>query len=186
MIAKPWRERLIYLAMSLFVAWHTIAIFTAPLPDNALSKALRSVWNPYLNYLRQDSTWSFFAPNIGKQGRIRFIFEDADGVEHLVVPTLDMNPFHPSYRWFRYVYHVVFVENADLFDGAKTIALLCRRYAALRPVFVTVMLYQEEVDLWPEHHLNGSDPLDVEFASTHLLRQEPCPNGSTASASGPP
>ena len=44
MTAKVWRERVIYTAMSLFVAWHTLAMIVAPAPgESDLMRGLRIV-----------------------------------------------------------------------------------------------------------------------------------------------
>ncbi len=57
MTAKVWRERMIYAAMSLFVAWHTLAMIVAPAPgESDLIKGLRIVLDPYLHFLRLDNS----------------------------------------------------------------------------------------------------------------------------------
>ena len=176
--AKQWRERLIYLGMSLFVAWHTIAMLLGPMPDSLISRRLRILWGPYLTLFRLDSSWSFFAPEIGKHSQFRYAIHDADGKEYVFVPANDLNPFHPRYRWFNLVYRGVFMENPELFGDAP-IALLCRKHASLHPISVTLFQVQEERDFWPEDQLDGKHPLDPEFATEYRLRSEACPDEST-------
>ena len=63
MTAKVWRERVTYTAMSLFVAWHTLAMVVAPAPSTSdLIKGLRIVLDPYLHFFKLDNEWGFFAP----------------------------------------------------------------------------------------------------------------------------
>ena len=53
MTAKVWCERVTYTAVSLFVAWHTIAMVVAPAPSTSdLIKGLRMVFDPYLERQR--------------------------------------------------------------------------------------------------------------------------------------
>src|SRR5947209_12412850 len=66
--AAVWRQRLTYLAMSLFVGWHTLAIFVSPTPTaSGMVQSLRSLVQPYISFFRLDNQWSFFAPNVGRQ-----------------------------------------------------------------------------------------------------------------------
>src|SRR2546426_9462378 len=104
MISKQWRERLTYLAMSVFVAWHTVAMVLGPPPDSPLSRSLRAWWEPYLTFFRLESSWTFFAPEIGKHGQFRYVVEDADGNEHSFIPANELNRFHPKQWWFTFVY----------------------------------------------------------------------------------
>ena len=90
-IAKQWRERLIYLAMSLFVTWHSIGMLLGPMPDSVISRWFRTLWQPYLILFKLESSWSFFAPEIGKHSQIRYIIKDADGMEHIFVPANELN-----------------------------------------------------------------------------------------------
>jgi len=56
MMAKLWRQRLTYLAMSVFVVWQTLAMVVAPAPGSSdLAKGLRTVLDPYLHFLRLDN-----------------------------------------------------------------------------------------------------------------------------------
>jgi hypothetical protein len=174
MIAKQWRKRLNYLAISLFVVWHTIAMVVGPSPDSVISRSFRALWAPYLTYFRLESSWSFFAPEIGLQSQIRYVIEDADGNEHTFVPTIALNQFHPKYRWFKLVYEGVFIEHSEIF-GEAPVALLCRKHASLRPVSITVFQVQQERDFWPEDQLSGKHPLDPEFATMYRLQAAACP-----------
>ena len=80
MISKPLRERLTYTAMSVFLAWHTVAMVLAPAPDNSvIAIALRPLFQPYLSLLRQDNRWDFFAPTVETGTELRYTLEDAAG-----------------------------------------------------------------------------------------------------------
>ncbi len=61
MMAKVWRERVAYAAMSLFVAWHTLAMIVAPAPDTSdLIRGLRVVFEPYLDFFGTRQRVEFF------------------------------------------------------------------------------------------------------------------------------
>ena len=181
-VAKQWRERLIYLAMSLFLAWHTIAMVLGPMPDSEISRSLRVLWQPYLILFRLESTWSFFAPEIGKHFQFRYVIGGADGKKYTFVPANDLNRFHPSYRWYKDMYQLVFIGSPEIF-GDNPIVLLCRKHALLHPISVTLIQVKEERDFWPQHHLDGKHPLNPEFATESLLRSKACPHKSATGSS---
>ena len=53
MIWNSWRQRLTYLVMSVFVAWHTLAMVIAPAPDSSvLVGTLRAALQPYLTLFK--------------------------------------------------------------------------------------------------------------------------------------
>ena len=55
MISKPWRERLTYTAMSVFVAWHAAATIFAPAPQNSvIAIALRPVSITFTEHQHSD------------------------------------------------------------------------------------------------------------------------------------
>ena len=174
MIAKPWRERLIYVAMSVLVAWHTLAIVVAPAPSgSAIAQLLRSLLHPYLTLFRLDNKWDFYAPNVGKGHQFRYIIEDAAGTLHTFMPTDDLNWYHPSHWWFRAWYDAI-VESPDV-HGEPAAARLCRQHAALHPVAITLMNLEEK-DFSPADHLSGKHPLDSEFVTVTDLKRVRCPD----------
>ena len=101
MFAKTWRGRLTYAALSVFLAWHTMAMVIAPAPDvSAAVKAARVPFQPYLTLFRLDNLWDFFAPDVGRGAQFRYIIEDKSGNHHPFKPTEDLNWFHPTFFWF--------------------------------------------------------------------------------------
>lgn len=64
--ASRWRERLVYSAMSLLVAWHTLAMVVAVSPDSVITGAARALVYPYVILLNLDNYWGFFAPMLGR------------------------------------------------------------------------------------------------------------------------
>ena len=174
MISKHWRERLIYTAMSVFVAWHTLALVVAPAPDSsAIAQSFRGLLHRYLTLFRLDNRWDFYAPEAGKGRQFRYEIEDASGSRHSFVPTDDLSWFHPEFWWFRAWYDAVmdYPDNyADLFAG-----VLCEKHAALRPISITLLMFQVE-DFTPKDHLSGKHPLDPEFVGVTTLKQVKCPN----------
>ncbi len=174
MISKQWCERLIYTALSVFVAWHTLAIVVAPAPDGSVTvQSLRRLLHPYLTLFRLDNKWDFYAPNVGKGHQFRYVIEDAAGTRHTFMPTDDLSWFHPSHWWFRAWYDAI-AESPDV-HGDSIAARLCRQHAALRPVAIT-LLNLEEKDFLPADHLSGKHPLDSEFVTVHTLKRVRCPD----------
>jgi len=174
-IAKKWRERLNYTAISLFVAWHTTAMVLGPFPDSEISRSLRVLWRPYLTFFRLEASWAFFAPSIGMQRLVHYVIEDADGKKHTFEPTIAVNHhFHPKYSWFSFIYEGAFIDHPDIF-GKAPVALLCQKHALLRPVSITVFHVQQEKNFWPQDHLRGKHPLDSEFVTTYRRQVATCP-----------
>jgi hypothetical protein len=171
MISKQWRERLVYLAMSLFVAWHTLVMVVGP-NTSATAQSLRVVLQPYLSLFRLDSTWAFFAPSAGRHSQFRYVIKDAGGREHTFVPGKQVNWYLPTDMWFKNWYYTI-IEFPETF-GDYFAAMACREHAALKPVSVTLLAIQEQ-DFTPEDHLRGGHPLDAEFIEVMTLRHVVCP-----------
>ena len=172
MIAKPWRERLAYAAMSAFIIWHTAAMVLAPAPGNSgLVQSVRAVFDPYLTLLRLDNQWDFFAPNVGKGSLLRYVIRDAAGEGHAFVPLQRWSWVHPSYIWFHDWYDTVLDHPEEY--GEAFAKLLCKEHAALNPVSV-VLQDVEEQDFSPEDLLDGKHPLDPEFVKITPVKNVRC------------
>ena len=60
MVWEELRERLVFMAMSAFVVWHTMAMMIAPASDNSvLVQSLRRVFDPYLSLFRLEQQMGF-------------------------------------------------------------------------------------------------------------------------------
>ena len=159
---KLWRSRVKMLAMSLVVAWQSLAILVAPAPsDSETVQAVRYVMQPYLSLFRLDNGWAFFAP-IGKHSEFRYVIKDGEGLDHTFVPTEEPATSISKYVWWR--------EWKYLWDGFMQTAtnraahvglLLCREHPELNPLFVTLLEIREQNYL-PQDVLNGQRPLDPE------------------------
>ena len=179
MTAKVWRERVTYTAMSLFVAWHTLAMVVAPAPGTSdLIKGLRSVLDPYLHIFRLDNRWNFFAPDVGEEGRdplgviLRYVIKDDAGTLHRFDPTVGLNWFHPSSIWFR-AWYFALLDSPDDF-AEEFAALFCRQHADLHPV--TIMLFEvDQQSYGPLDRLRGKQPLDEEFVKVAIVKSFACP-----------
>jgi hypothetical protein len=172
MISKSWRDRLFYLAMSLFVSWHATAIVLAPAPDSSPPVAsLRALFGPYFALFRLENTWGFFE-NINRSAQFRYVIKDADGKEHIFVPVDEFNWYHPRYNWFERTYWAI-MEHPEL-HGDYFTAFFCRQHAALKPVAVTLLLVLEQ-EFRPEDQLRGHKPLDPEFITVDTLVHNACP-----------
>jgi hypothetical protein len=176
MISKRWREGLTYAAMSIFVAWHTLATVTAPAPvASGIVQSLRVPLDPYLGIFgldHQADHWGFFSPDPGKKDQLRYLIRDASGKSHTFVPAATLNWFYPTYIWFRDLYDVV-LDSPDEY-GQSYAARFCHEHASLRPVSIT-FLKVEEGDFKPADYLNGKRPMDPEFLTVRTLRRVGCP-----------
>jgi hypothetical protein len=180
--STKWRQRLTYLAMSLVVAWHSLAMVVSPAPnDSTLVQSLRFVFHPYLAFFRLETPWGFFAP-VGKHAQFRYVIEDAAGNAHTFMPTEEPSPSLAHYVWwreFKYLYDGV-MANPE-FRGDPAAALLCQRHASLKPLAVTLLEVTEQ-DYRPQDELLGKRPLDPEFVVIIPLRRVACPDSSTLPA----
>jgi hypothetical protein len=174
MIWKRWRARAIYLLMSGFLAWHTLAMMIAPAPSSSVAiKTLRTALQPYLTLVGLDHPWDFFAPAVGHFPILRYVVEDADGVHHTLSPMEDLNWFHPGFYWFRTWYYAIIDDPEIYADYAG--AVFCRKHASFRPVSITFWAYQEG-DFKPADQLGGKHPFDPEFLKEKKVKTVQCPS----------
>jgi hypothetical protein len=175
MISDTVRKRLIYAAMSVFLAWHTLALIVAPAPlGSVMAERLHVLLQPYLSLLRLDNPWNFFAPYSGRMNtsRFRYVIEDAAGQKLIFTPAEELGRFNPSYFWFRAWYTEVIDQPDDYADIAA--ALYCRRHASLNPVSIT-LLEIEEKDFMRTDFLAGKDRWSPEFVTEKTIRRVLCP-----------
>jgi hypothetical protein len=173
--SKLWHGRAIYAAMSMLVAWHTLAIIFAPAQyTRAGVRALRSVLHPYLTLFALDSAWTFFAPNINAGYQFRYRLEMADGTRFVFIPIEDVSRYSPHFWWIRKWQDAIVYDpeiNSDLAGR-----LLCREHLSLQPIAVTLMeIEKKKKDFKPEDYLRGSHPLDLEFVNEKIVKRVPCP-----------
>jgi hypothetical protein len=172
MIWNRWRQRLTYLLMSGFLAWHTLAVVVAPAPDRSVSvQMLRAAFNPYLTLFRLDNPWNFFAPTI-RASQPRYFIENAAGERRAFAPTQQLNWFHPGFIWFRDWYNAI-IDDPELYADSAA-ALLCRKHASFEPVSITFLDYEQE-DFTPADHLSGKHPMDPEFVTLNTVKTVKCP-----------
>ena len=172
MASKMWRQRLAYAVMSIFLAWHTLAIIVAPAPDSVVTDALRVPLQPYLSLLRLDNPWDFFAPNVGEGSRFHYIIEDKDGRSYNFEPAKQLSWFHPNYFWVR-AWHYAIMDDPDLHADAAA-ARFCKEHAALHPVAITLLEYQEE-RFTRDDLLDGKSRTDPEFFTVNTIKHVKCP-----------
>jgi hypothetical protein len=169
MISNRWREGLTYAAMSIFVAWHTLAMVVAPASStSAMAQSLRVLLDPYLTLFELDHTWGFFAPDLGRGDQLRYVIADASGQRHTFLSSDKWSLFFtPVLGWDQMV-----LDEPDTY-AAPIAAFYCRQHAALRPVSITFLRVEEKA-FKPEDHLNGGHPLDPQFTSVHAVRRLRC------------
>lgn len=180
MISQQWRSRLTYAAMSLFVAWHGVGTMIAPAPDvSEFIRAVRVPLQPYLSLFRLDNRWGFFAPDVSRGTRFRYIIEDVAGNHHPFNPTENLNWIHPSFFWVWYWFDAI-VANPDMYADSAG-AYLCRKHASLRPVSV-IMFALEPGEFTPEDQLAGKHPTDSEFVTITTVKRVSCEGPQQPSA----
>ena len=166
------RSKLTYAAMSMLVAWHTLAIIFAPAQHSRAGvRALRLVLHPYLTLFALDNGWTFFAPNIIAGYQFRYRLEEADGTR-MFIPIENESRYSPHFWWIRQWQDAIVYRpqiNADLAGR-----LLCREHPSLHPIAVTLMVVEKK-DFNPEDHLRGNHPLDREFVNEKIVKRVPCP-----------
>ena len=172
MISKPWRDRLIYLAMSLFIAWNVMSMIIAPAPENSPTvQSLRPLFRPYWALFRLESPWSFFEA-VARVPQFRYVIEGADGKEHTFVPVEEFSWYHPRYNWFERIYWAI-MDSPDTF-GDHFVASLCRQHAALKPVRIAFQAVTGG-EYRPEDELRGHRPMDAEFVTVDTFVYADCP-----------
>jgi hypothetical protein len=170
--SKQARRRLAYTAMSLLVAWHTLATILAPSPDSAITQSARRLFHPYLALFGLDNTWGFFAPNIPEGFKFQYSVEDAAGSRRIFVPVDSLNVLQPTWIWFLDRYKLI-MEYPENF-AAATVASLCQEHAALNPVSVTLIGIEQKKFLSSDW-LNGKRPFDSEFVEVNPFEPMRCP-----------
>ena len=103
---KRWEQRLTYAAMSIFVAWHTVAMVVAPASSNSILA----------------------------QGLRRVLVEDASGNHFTFVPTAELSTLHPNFWWYRAWYNKL-IEEPESY-GDYFALLQCRKHASLHPISI--------------------------------------------------
>jgi hypothetical protein len=172
MISKRWRERLTHAAMSVFVAWHTLAMVVAPAPDTSVMvQSIRPLQQPYLTLLYLDHDWSFYAPDIHQAELFRYVITDGTGRRHMFVPTDELNWFRPAYWWF-WQWYVAIMSSPEAY-GDFAAAWLCRKHASLQPASITLLGVDEQV-LSRADYLSGKQPDDPDFVTVNTLTTAAC------------
>lgn len=172
MISRRWRERLGYLALSLFVGWHTIAMALAPVPEkNPIVRSFRALYQPYLTALGLDTTWDFFSP-IGTGHQFSYVILGEDGKEHTFMPILEVNWLLPDRRWYERIFTSL-MTSPEIY-GEYFAAFYCRKHPSLKPVSI-ILLENVEERYWPEDHLSGRRPYDPNYFTVNTLMHVECP-----------
>ena len=172
-----WRGRLIYVAMSLLVAWHTFVMVAAVAPPSAITQAAAGLISPYVILFNLDNYWGFFAPKVGAGYQFRYVVEDAAGQTHMFIPANRLSRFSPYSIWLRDHYRAI-MDSVDTY-GEATVAELCHQHAALNPVAVSLLevvaIEGEGKQFGPQDHRRGKKPLDPEFVTVNQLKTIRCP-----------
>ena len=171
MIWNSWRPRLTYLVMSAFVAWHTLAMVIAPAPDSVLVGTLRAALQPYLTLFGLDNRWNFFAPTINGGSQLHYSVGDAAGARHSFTPTEQVSWFHPAHIWLR-DWHYGIIDDPELYAD-RAGALLCHEHAALHPVSITFVEY-EQGEFTAAGLSSGKHPTDPEFITVKTVKTVEC------------
>lgn len=176
MISNAFRERLIYTLMSVFVAWHTLAIVVAPASESSVTaQGLRVILQPYLTLFWLDNSWDFFAPSVDSvltSRQFAYVIEDQAGKKLFFMPEAQFSGLRgPNYFWFRAWHHAIVDNPEDYADiGAD---LYCRRHASLRPMSITLLSVQEK-EFTRTDFLAGKQRWDPEFVTVNTIKHVKC------------
>lgn len=170
--SKRTRTRFTFVAMSLFVVWHSLAMLVAAAPGSQLTNSARVLFNPYLMLFGLDSQWGFFAPDVPNGNTFRYAVEDAAGNRRIFTPVEQWSPLQPTFIWFRDRYKNV-MENFDEFAEAAVISI-CKEHADFNPVTVTLIDVTQK-NFTREDRLSGKSPLDPEFVERQEMDPIRCP-----------
>lgn len=172
-----WRQRLVYVAMSLLVAWHTFVMVVAVSPRSAITEAAWPLIYPYVILFNLDNYWGFFAPKVGASYQFRYVVEDAAGQTHTFTPTDQISRLSPYSIWMRDHYKII-LGSVDTY-GDAAVAEFCREQAALRPVAISLLevmgIEGKGKAFGPEDRRRGKSPLDPEFVTVNKLKTIQCP-----------
>jgi len=179
--SKRWRGRLIYIVMSVFIGWHTLAMLAGPVPRadserwpryNVFSSVIRTPFKLYLTLFNLDGSWGFFSPNVRNSSWFRYVLEDATGKRHVFEPTVPLRRFDPLFFRIEQQYREV-MESPEIY-GDSAAAMLCRRHASLDPVAISLLAVDQN-DFLPNDYRNGKRPLDAGFVTVNPLKRVQCP-----------
>ena len=172
-ISSRWRERSIYSALSLFLAWHTVAIMLAPLPQkNMIVQEFRNLFQPYLTLTGTDTTWDFFSP-LSTSYLFQYALEDGSGNQFIFTPIADSSWLTPNHRWNERIFATL-ISTPTLIGDYFT-KRFCREHASLKPVAIT-LLYLEEKEFWPRDYLLGKQrTTDPQNYTLYPLLRARCP-----------
>jgi hypothetical protein len=172
-MVRHWRGRVVGLAASVFVVWHTLAMIVAPAPESALKRALVKIMHPYLTLLGFPETWGFYTPAIAPGERLQYIVENSAGNERAFTPTEELfSWFAPRYWWITW-WHQTIMDSPERYAEFYA-KLLCKEHAVLDPVSIT-LIQLEQKEFLPSDHLTGKDPTSPEFMTPNVLKHIRCP-----------
>jgi len=176
MILNAWRERLTYTAMSVFVAWHSLAIVVAPASESSVTaQGLRALLQPYLTLFRLDNSWDFFSPSVNSLSTSRqlsYVIENKAGEKLTFMPEAEYSRLEPSYFWFR-AWHFAVIDNPEDYADIAA-AFYCRKPAALHPVSITLLAVQDK-EFTLTDFLAGKQRWDPEFVTVNPIKHAKCP-----------
>jgi len=176
MTFTAWRERLIFVAMSVFIAWHTLAIVIAPMSSRSMTaQGLRAVLQPYLTLFRLDNTWDFFSPTANNpftSRQLAYLIEDKSGKKQFLMPESEYSGLEPRYFWFRSWHFAIIDGPNDYADIAA--AFYCKKHAALHPVAITLLALQGK-EFTLSDFLAGKPRWGPEFVVAQTIKHAKCP-----------
>lgn len=165
------RRRLGFVAGSLFLAWHALAIVVGPAPASHAAGAAYPAFAPYLRVLDLDHGWSFFAPNPGRGRLLRYAVIDGAGARHDRRLTEALTPLDPAYLRWTTLYAYLDVDLPHHLRAAAD--HLCRRHRDLDPRAI-VFVHRDQLTLTPESYRAGHRPLDEDYVTTTELAPLEC------------
>ena len=170
------RQRLTYTAMSVLIAWHSLAIVVAPMSGSSVTaQGLRALLQPYLTLFRLDNSWDFFSPSVNSSPsgslRLSYVIENEAGKKLGFMPEAEYSRLEPRYFWFRGWHFAVISNPEDYADIAA--AYYCRKHAALHPVSITLFSVQDK-EFTLHDFLAGKQRWDPGFFTVNPIKLAKC------------
>lgn len=151
---------------SLFILWHVIAIgVVGPASKSYLRDHLMRVFGPYLQVLKLDRSWPFYAPNPFYGSLLSYEIEYPSGDKRHYELTLARHKFQHAYFRYTNFYAYLFKDPRYSHEKGydKSVAqFLCRRHSLSGSGQLRFTLKRQQKFTY-EDYRQGKRPLDSDF-----------------------
>ena len=160
-----------FLAASIFLTYHTLAICLAPAPDSYLRRKVAPFFEPYLKIFHLNNNWGYFAPDPASGILMRYRIEDEDGKMHVFKLTENLKRSDPDFMRMTSLFNKMPGMSPAYLQGIAS--YLCGRNSAIKPVRLQFM-EGHQVRLSPWAWFRGKRPMDDEYMRLKLREWRMC------------